>query len=202
MLDGLLGVFGEDVGVVAGHFLRGGGVVAGADLVEDAVDVFPGVFFGAFEHHVLEEVGDAVDIHGFVAGAGFDEHAGGDGVRIGVDLGDDVEAVFKLMMFERKWHVYWLLMVLEGEWSTLKSELRSMEGGEAGVPFNARMHGGVPPCDPRKSVEMAPPAAAYWRSVFKCNCREEKGGKGLQVCAGWREAGLAGPPVPGQHNPA
>src|SRR5882672_4813248 len=62
------------------------------------------------------------------------------------------------------------------------------------------MHGGVPPCDPRKSVEIAPPAAAYWRNVFECNWGEEKGGKGLQVCGGWRETGLAGPPVPGPHS--
>ncbi len=106
MFDGLLGVFGEDVGVVAGHFLGSGGVVAGADLVEDAVDVFPGVFFGAFEHHVLEEMGDAVDVHGFVACAGFDEHSGGDGMGVGIYFGDDVEAVFELMMFESEGH-FW-----------------------------------------------------------------------------------------------
>ena len=94
VLDGLLGVFGEDVGVIACHFLGSGGVISGADLVEDSVDVFPGVFFRAFEHHVFEEMGDAVDVHGFVAGAGLDEHPGGDGMRIRIYFRNNVQAVF------------------------------------------------------------------------------------------------------------
>lgn len=93
VLDGALGEFGEDVGEIGGVFLAGVGVVVGAHLVEDAVDVFPGVFFGAFEHHVLEEVGDAVDGGGFVAAAGVDVKAGGEGVGVGVGLGDDLKAV-------------------------------------------------------------------------------------------------------------
>ena len=56
MFDRALGKFREDVRVVGGHFLAGERVVARAHLVEDAVDVFPGVFARAFEHHVLEEV--------------------------------------------------------------------------------------------------------------------------------------------------
>ncbi len=56
VFEGFFGEFREDVGVVGGHFLGGEGVISGADFVEDAVDIFPGVFFGAFEHHMFEEV--------------------------------------------------------------------------------------------------------------------------------------------------
>src|SRR2546421_11590261 len=35
-----------------------------------------------------------------------------------------------------------------------------------------------PPCNPPKSVEIAPPAAACWRNYFQSNCGDEKGGGG------------------------
>ena len=44
MLDRLFGEFRQDVGVIGGVFLAGEGVIVGADFIEDAVDVFPGVF--------------------------------------------------------------------------------------------------------------------------------------------------------------
>ena len=49
-------------------------------------------------------MGYAVELGGFVARSGFNEEAQGDGIRIGVFLGDDVEAVGKLMVMESEWH--------------------------------------------------------------------------------------------------
>jgi hypothetical protein len=75
---------GQHVRVVRGHFLRCERVVARAELVEDAVDVFPAVFLRALEHHVLEEVRDAVDVDVLVARPGLARTAGGEGVESGL----------------------------------------------------------------------------------------------------------------------
>ena len=40
----------------------------------------------------------------FVAGAGFDEEAGGKGMRVGIDLGDDVETVWEAAVLELQGH--------------------------------------------------------------------------------------------------
>src|SRR5450432_101317 len=56
------------------------------------------------EHHVFKEVRDAVDLGRFVPRAGLNEQPDGGGVRIGVDLGDDIQAVCKLLLFECKRH--------------------------------------------------------------------------------------------------
>ena len=57
-----VGEFGKHVGVISRHFLRGERIIFRAQLVEDAVDVFPGIFARSLEHHVFEEVRDAVDV--------------------------------------------------------------------------------------------------------------------------------------------
>lgn len=102
--EAAFGEFGEDLGPVASDFVGGEGVVLGAHGVEFFVDLLGVEGGGAFEHHVFEEVGDAGDVGGFVARAGFHHEADGGGVGGGVDLGDDVEAVFELGLFELESH--------------------------------------------------------------------------------------------------
>ena len=48
---------------------------------------------GAFEDHVLDEVGDAVEGEGLVARAGIDPDSHGDGADVGDGLGEDEQAV-------------------------------------------------------------------------------------------------------------
>src|ERR1035441_6275332 len=48
---------------------------------------------GAFEEHVLDEVGDAIQVERLVAGAGGDPDAHGDGTDLGDRLGENEQAV-------------------------------------------------------------------------------------------------------------
>ena len=80
-------------GVVDGRLLGGGGVGAGADLVQLAVDVVGRARGRALEGHVLEEMAHAGDVVGFVAGAGLDDEAQGGRVGLGVAFGDDFQTV-------------------------------------------------------------------------------------------------------------
>ncbi len=96
---------GEDLRVEGGHLRRREGVVAGADLVELAVDVVGRTPLGALEHHVLEEVADAHDGARLVAGAGLDEESARRSVRRRVGLGDDGQAVVEGGLLEFNWHV-------------------------------------------------------------------------------------------------
>ena len=75
LLDRALGKLRQHVCVVRSHLLRGEGVIAGAQFIEDAIDIFPSVLVRALEHHVLKEVRDAVDLAGFVACASGHEDA-------------------------------------------------------------------------------------------------------------------------------
>src|SRR5690606_27605394 len=79
--------------VVHRALLAGVGVVVGAQLVEDAVDVVGAVALVALEAHVLQEVRHARHVGGLVARAGAHHvaHRGGHGAR--VVLADDGEAV-------------------------------------------------------------------------------------------------------------
>ena len=104
MLDRLLGEFRQDVGEIRGVFLARVGVIVRAHFIEDSVDVFPGVFGGAFEHHVFEEMRNAVDLGRFVAASGVDVKPGRERMRIGICLGDDLQAVGKLMMLKVQRH--------------------------------------------------------------------------------------------------
>jgi hypothetical protein len=105
VLDRALGELGQDVGVVGGHLLGGERVVARADLVEDPVHVLPRVLVRPLEHHVLEEVRHPVDRRRLVARAGLHEEPGRERVRVGVDLGDDVQPILELCVMKRECHV-------------------------------------------------------------------------------------------------
>ncbi len=86
-------VFVEDLEVEADGFFAGEGVEVAADGVDFAGELLGGARGGALEDHVLDEVGDAVDGGGLVAGAGVDPDAHGDGAEVGHALGEDEEAV-------------------------------------------------------------------------------------------------------------
>src|SRR5687768_1383845 len=85
------------------------------------------------------------------------------------------------------------------EWSLgelLGVRMRFGSGAGLDSPFMPRMQGGPstsPPATPRKSVELAPPSAAYWRQNSKCG--GGRGGKGTgSATAGARRDSLAQSP--------
>ena len=66
-VEGLREMLVEDARVETDHFFRSEGVEHAAEAVDFARDVFRGATAGAFENHVLDEMRDAVDFHGFAA---------------------------------------------------------------------------------------------------------------------------------------
>ena len=83
----------EDLDVEADGLFAGEGVEVAADGVDLAGELLGGAGGGALEDHVLDEVGDAVEGGGLVAGAGVDPDAHGDGADVGHGLGEDEQAV-------------------------------------------------------------------------------------------------------------
>src|ERR1039457_2595858 len=83
----------EDFDVEADAFLRRESVHVAADRVDLARDGFGGAGFRALEHHVFDEVGDAIPFRIFVARAGLEPDADRDGTDVGHLLGDDSQAV-------------------------------------------------------------------------------------------------------------
>ncbi len=83
----------EDLDGEADGFLGGVGVQVAADGVDLAGKLLRRAGGGALEDHVLEEVGDAVGLGGFVAGAGVEPDAHGDRAQGGHAFGEDAEAV-------------------------------------------------------------------------------------------------------------
>ncbi len=71
----------------------GEGVQVTADGVCLAGELLSGAGGGSFEDHVLDEVGDAVEGESFVAGAGVDPDAHGNGADVGDGLGEYEQAV-------------------------------------------------------------------------------------------------------------
>jgi hypothetical protein len=83
----------ENLDIEADGFLSGEGVEVAADGVGLAGELLGGTGGGALEDHVLDEVRDAVLGEGFVAGAGVDPDAHGDGTDVGDGFGEDEQAV-------------------------------------------------------------------------------------------------------------
>ena len=92
-VEGDGGVVGEGLDGETDGFLAGVGVEVAANGVHFAGDVLGGAVAGALEEHVLDEVGDAVDRGVFIAGAGFDPDAHGDGAEVLHAFGEDGEPV-------------------------------------------------------------------------------------------------------------
>ena len=102
-VEGRRQVLGQAGDVVERVFLGGLRVVLGPDAVEVAVDG-QGVAAGRpLEGHVLEEVRDAGQLVGLVAAPRLDEEAGGDRVRLVVQLGDDLEPVVQRRVMKSSW---------------------------------------------------------------------------------------------------
>src|SRR5947209_7040483 len=83
----------KNLGVEANLFLGSEGVKHAADGVHFAGDGFGGATLRALENHVLHEVGQAVLLGDFAAGAVADPDTHGNGAHVGHGLGDDHEAV-------------------------------------------------------------------------------------------------------------
>ena len=92
-VGGELEVAREDAGEVGGVLARGVGVEAAADALDLLGDGARAAGRGALERHVLEQVGDAVDLGGLVAGADVDPDADRRGLEVRHGLADDAQAV-------------------------------------------------------------------------------------------------------------
>src|SRR6202521_4649815 len=79
----------EDFDIEADTFLRRESIHIAADRIDLAGNRFGGAGFRALEHHVLDEVGDAIPFRIFVARAGLQPDANRDGTNVGHLLGDD-----------------------------------------------------------------------------------------------------------------
>ena len=83
----------EHARVVADQLFRREGVEHAADAVGFARDILGGAAGGAFEDHVLDEVGDAVELDGLAARAVLQPYAHGDAADVRHRLSNDDEAV-------------------------------------------------------------------------------------------------------------
>src|ERR1017187_4374019 len=86
-------IFIQHFDIEADSLLPGEGVEVAADGVGFAGELLGGARGGAFEDHVLDEVGDAIQVERLVAGAGGDPDAHGDGTDLGDRLGENEQAV-------------------------------------------------------------------------------------------------------------
>src|ERR1017187_2619571 len=86
-------IFIQHLDIKADGLLPGEGVEVAADGVGFAGELLGGARGGAFEDHVLDEVGDAIQVERLVAGAGGDPDAHGDGTDLGDRLGENEQAV-------------------------------------------------------------------------------------------------------------
>src|SRR5258707_15657069 len=77
----------------ADDLFAGVGVEVAADSVDLAGELLRGAGGGALEDHVLDEVGDAVEVERLVAGAGGQPDAHADGADVGDRFGEDEQAV-------------------------------------------------------------------------------------------------------------
>jgi len=80
-------VVGEGFDVEADGLFAGKGVEIASDGVHFTGDELGRAGAGAFEEHVLDEVGDAVGFGGLAAGTGLDPNAHGDGAEVFHALG-------------------------------------------------------------------------------------------------------------------
>ena len=83
----------ENFGVEADLFFGSESVEHAADRVHFTSDAFCGAAFGAFENHVLHEVGEAVFFRSFAARAVANPNADRDGAYVRHGLSDDNQAV-------------------------------------------------------------------------------------------------------------
>jgi len=79
----------EDFDIEADTFLRRESIHIAADRIDLAGDGLGGAGLGTLEHHVLDEVGDAIPFRIFVARTGLQPDANRDGTNVGHLLGDD-----------------------------------------------------------------------------------------------------------------
>ena len=91
----------EGLDVIARVFLRGKRVHLPADGVDRLGDVFSAARFGALEQHVLDEMGDAVQLERCVAGAARKPHADAHRPDMRHPLGKEAETVGKHVANDR-----------------------------------------------------------------------------------------------------
>ena len=94
-VDGERHVVGQHAGVIGGLLARGVGVQLAADVLDRLGDAARRALLRALEGHVLEHVGDAVDLGRLVARAGVDPDADARGLHVGHGRGRDAQAVGK-----------------------------------------------------------------------------------------------------------
>ena len=100
-VEGVRQMLVEHARVEADHFLRGEGVEHAAHAVHFARDVFGGAPRRALEHHVLDEMRDAVELGGLAPRSGAQPDADGDRVDVVHRLGEDYEPVRQHFLLHR-----------------------------------------------------------------------------------------------------
>src|SRR6266542_1997527 len=83
----------EHLDIEANAFFGGEGVHVAADRIDLAGDIFGATALGPLEHHVLNKVGNAIDLRFFVTGAGLDPNTDGYGADVLHLLGNDGESI-------------------------------------------------------------------------------------------------------------
>ena len=86
-------MFIEHASVEAGHFLGGEGVDHAADGIDFASDGFGRAAAGAFEEHVFKKMEDTVEVRSFIARAGTNPDAHGNGTDVWHGFRDDDKAI-------------------------------------------------------------------------------------------------------------
>jgi hypothetical protein len=93
-LDAEREMLGQHGGGEAGAVAVGGGVEIAADILDRFADLARGAAAGALEHHMLEQVGDAVEPRRLVARAGIgieaDAAVSSPGMQIGFGLAEQI----------------------------------------------------------------------------------------------------------------
>ena len=101
----------------------------------------------------------------FVARAGLDEQPGGEGMRIGIDLGDDVEAVGELMVVERS-VAYRMDSRFRGTILCATADVSKTAGEIAAAAVASLGETGRQSCD----IVLIVRANAVWRQLTCCRC--------------------------------
>ena len=86
-------------------------VIVRTHFVKDAVDIFPRIFARTLEHHVLKEMGNPVDLRGFIPAARIDIKPSRKRMRIRIRLGDNLKAVGKSSVMKSHVICHWSLVI-------------------------------------------------------------------------------------------
>src|SRR5690348_10280913 len=91
----------EDARIEADHFLRREGVKHAADAIDFASDVLGSAAIRALEHHMLNEMGNAVEVLRLATRAAADPDSNGNGAHMGHRVRHDNQTVGESRLLNR-----------------------------------------------------------------------------------------------------